>query len=303
MKIAVTGATGFLGRYLVSHLLAQGHDCRCWYRPDSDRSDLPSTGVEWIPGQLNDAGSTAALLVGCDAVIHAALDRPGVGFRGAEGDLLEFASRNLLGTLRLIEAARQADVSRFVFISTCAVHERILDDRPLDETHPTWPLTHYGAHKAALEMFVHSYGWGQNFPICALRPTGIYGVAHPVEDSKWYELVAQVVRGEAVQCGGGGKEVHAHDVARAAELLLHVEGTRGECFNCYDRYVSEYDVALLAQELSGSQASIEGERKSPKHQIVNQKLRALGMEFGGDQRLRDTVAALVDHLQQAGERN
>ncbi len=220
MKVAVTGATGFLGRYLVDELLNQGHTCRCWFRPTSDRSGISSEGVEWVPGQLNDPESSRALVQGCDAIIHAALDRPGVGFRGAEGDLLEFATRNIIGTLRLIEAARTCDVSRFVLISTCAVHERILEDRPLDEQHPTWPQSHYGAHKAALEKFVHSFGWGEGYPICALRPTGIYGVARPVTHSKWYPLVADVVEGRSVDCRRGGKEVHVADVARAAELLL-----------------------------------------------------------------------------------
>src|SRR5207237_5948974 len=107
-----------------------------------------------------------------------------------------------------------------VFISTCAVHELILDDRPLDEAHPLWPTRHYGAHKAALEAFVHSYGLGQGWPICALRPTGIYGLAHPAQSSRWYDLVGQVLHGEPVASPSGGKEVHAADVARAVELSL-----------------------------------------------------------------------------------
>ena len=181
MQIAVTGATGFVGRYLVAQLLAGGHACRCWYRPSSDRSGFPgSSQLEWLPGQLNDERCGQRLVQGCQAVIHAALDRPGDGFRGSEGDIVHFVEQNVLGTVRLIEAARRAGVERFVFISTCAVHERILDDRPLDEAHPLWPRTHYGAHKAALEKFVHSYGLGEGFPICALRPTGIYGIDHPL---------------------------------------------------------------------------------------------------------------------------
>src|SRR4051812_16730091 len=114
MKIAVTGAPGFIGRYIVRQLASSGHTLRCWYRPTSDRSGLKDVGsaVEWVPGELNDEGSSERLVIGCDAVIHAALFRPGAGFRGAEGDVIEFVERNVLGTLRLIEAARAAQVGR-----------------------------------------------------------------------------------------------------------------------------------------------------------------------------------------------
>jgi hypothetical protein len=85
------------------------------------------------------------------------------------------------------------------------------------------------------------------------------------------------------------------DVARAAERLLHAESVAGECFNCYDRYVSEFEVASLAKELSGSSAEIHGEVTRPKHQIVTDKLRSRGIDFGGDALLRETIQALVDH--------
>ncbi len=152
MKIAVTGATGFLGRYIVRHLVRAGHSCRCWYRPQSDRGgfDGLDTNLEWLPGDLSDTSSMDVLVSGVDAVVHAALYRPGAGFRGAEGNLPTFVERNVLGSVRLIEAARAGRVPRFIFISTCAVHEVILDDRKLDEAHPLWATSHYGAHKAAI---------------------------------------------------------------------------------------------------------------------------------------------------------
>ena len=295
--IALTGATGFLGRNIARELVGRQHRVRCWHRPDSDRSgfDELSKGIEWLPGSLGDDAATRRLVQGCDAVVHAALYHPGGGFRGGEGDLVPFVERNVLGTLKLIEAARAADVGRVIFISTCAVHDQILDDRPLDETHPLWPTSHYGAHKAAIEKFVHSYGLGTGYPICALRPTGIYGVAHPPERSKWFDLVRRVATGETVDCRRGGKEVHAADVARAVALLLVAPAASiaGEAFNCYDRYISEWEVAHLARELAGTESVIEGGQTSPKHEIETGKLRSLGMSFGGSELLRETIAALV----------
>ena len=106
-------------------------------------------------------------------VVHAAVqwEGPRNRGRGSHGAFDVFTGINLSGSLQLFQAAYEASVPRFVFVSTCAVHEVILDDRPLDETHPLWPTSPYGAHKAALEKFVHCYGLGQGWPICALRPT------------------------------------------------------------------------------------------------------------------------------------
>jgi nucleoside-diphosphate-sugar epimerase len=72
--------------------------------------------------------------------------------------LVEFVAPNVVGSIRLIEATRAGGAARFVFISTSAVHERILDDRLLDEQHPLWPTSHLGARKAAIEKFVHVTG-------------------------------------------------------------------------------------------------------------------------------------------------
>jgi nucleoside-diphosphate-sugar epimerase len=300
MNIAVTGATGFLGRYLVRQFAGAGHQLRCWHRPESDRTGLDGDQdqIEWRAGQLGDVDSARSLVEGCDAVVHSALFRTSKTFQGAgeEEDVLGFLEKNFMGTIRLIEAARAAGVGRFVFVATCAVHEKILDDRPLDETHPLWPKTHYGAHKAALEKFVHSYGLGQGYPICSLRPTGIYGVAHPVEDSKFFDLVQAVARGEDVKCRGGGKEVHAADVARAAEILLAAEDIAGEAYSCYDQYISRYDVATITKELTGGTSVIDGQPTEPKHQIVTNKLRGLGMQFGGRPLLEETIREMLAAL-------
>jgi nucleoside-diphosphate-sugar epimerase len=299
MKIAVTGATGFLGRYLVCHLAGAGHTLRCWHRAGSDRSGFgpEARSVEWLAGELGDGPATRQLVQGVDALVHAAVQWQGPRNRGRghHGASDVFTGVNLIGSLQLFQDALESGVARCVFISSCAVHEVILDDRPLDETHPLWPTSFYGAHKAALEKFVHSYGLGQGWPICALRPTGIYGLAHPAEASRWFDLVGQVLRGERVESPRGGKEVHAADVARSVELLLTADAGKiaGQAFNCYDCYISEEEVARIAAQLSGSKSDISSLNRGPKHEIDTRKLRALGMTFGGQPLLRQTVEGLV----------
>ena len=302
MKVAVTGATGFVGRAVVASLLERGDAVRAWYRPGRVGVGLlQRSGLEWVEGELRDPDSNSRLFAGCDAVVHAALDRPGPGFRGAEGDLVDFVTTNVVGSIRLIEDARRAGVGRFVFVSTCAVHEVILDDRPLDEAHPLWTTSHYGAHKAAIEAFVGSFGLGSGFPVCALRPSGIYGIADPPDESKWFELVRRVTRGEPVACTRGGKEVHVRDVARAIEILLDAPAERiaGQAYNCTDRYVSELEVAELARRIAGASGSITGKAAQPRHLISTAKIQALGMVFGGLERLEQTVAELVGLARQS----
>jgi nucleoside-diphosphate-sugar epimerase len=275
------------------------HQLRCWLWPQSDRTGFEDLNhaIEWVPGQLGDRQAIAPLVRGVDAVVHAALQwQHGGAFQAAGNDDLEaFLEANLMGSLRLFQAAHDTGVSRFVFISTCAVHDVILQDRPLDETHPLWPKSRYGAHKAALEKFVHCFGLGEEWPICALRPTGIYGLAHPARTSRWFDLVGQVMRNEPVASAKGGKEVHAADVAKAVEVLLKADANviAGQAFNCYDRYVAEQAVAQIAKELAGSRSEIADLNRGPKNQIVTDKIRALGMVFGGEALLRQTVAELV----------
>ena len=115
MRIAITGGTGFLGRYIIRHLAGAGHQLRCWHRPTSDRSGLDKWSIEWLAGSLGDATATGALVRGVDAVVHSALEWPRQGgFRfSAQKDQERFLEANLMGSLRLFQEAFAADVPRF----------------------------------------------------------------------------------------------------------------------------------------------------------------------------------------------
>lgn len=297
MLIAMTGATGFVGRYIANHLLDQGHHMRCWHRPKSDRGGFVNDNIDWLPGELDQPDAYSPLLQGADAVVHC-----GVSWTGSEyskhGSIADFTQTNVTGSIALIEAAIAANIKRFVFISSCAVHEVILDDRPLDETHPKWPARPYGAHKAAIEAFIHSFGFADpSFQICALRPAGVYGLRREVERGKWVQVVRDVMAGKPIASAAGGKEVHAHDVAKSVEILLTTEqNIAGQAYNCCDRYIAEQDVAQIAKDITASKSTIEILNHGPKHQIDCGKIQSLGMTFGGMAAAQQYVQQLVDAL-------
>lgn len=301
MLVAVTGATGYVGRFVVAELLARGAEVRALTRPGSDRGGFPGP-VAWVEGDLRQPGALAALVAGSDAVVHAAFEhRPG-RYRGGEGDDLDgFLAANLDGSLALMRLAREAGAGRFVFLSSRAVYGRRLPDRPLDEDHPALPDTHYGAYKAAVEAFISAWGLGDGWQACALRPTGVYGLTHPVERSKWHGLVAAVLDGRPWPEARGGTEVHGADVARAVWLLLTTPDVAGRAYNCSDLYVTSRDVAEIAQRLTGARGPLPDQPSAPPAKVMETgRLRALGLEFGGRPLLERTVAGLVEAVRRVG---
>jgi len=299
LKVALTGATGFLGREIVNRF-QEKHDLRCWTRkpnqsePDESEPDESGTNdVAWVPGELGDIAAARELVHGCDVLIHSAHFKPGDRFQGQEGDIVEYVQRNVVGSLMLIRAAVDARLKKIVLVSSGAVHEQILDDRLLDEAHPLWPKSHYGAHKAALEAFASSYGRGHGVPVCVLRPTAIYGVDEPIEKSLWYQGVADVVAGKDVVAKKARKVVHVADVAKATEILMETRGNEGEVYSCCDRSVSDFEVLSMAKEISNSVSNVGGEDKKALHRIDTGKLHTAGMEFGGNSLLRESIGQLV----------
>jgi nucleoside-diphosphate-sugar epimerase len=298
--VAVTGATGYAGQYVVKRLVEAGVGVRAWRRPTSDLSGMPD--INWVEGDLDTPASAEALLEGADALVHAALHHVPGRYRGGEGDdLAGFIEANVGGSLRLLAAARAAGVKRCVVFSTRAVFGVPQVTEPILDGEPPRPDTHYGAAKAALEAFVRSWGLADGWPIATLRPTGIYGVISPVERSKWFDVVARALKGESVT-PRAGSEVHGRDVAESVWRLLQAEpgAIAGRAFNCSDLVVSTRDIVGLVQRIADVSGPLPDAAPMPTNVMASYGLEAFGVRFGGTELLEETVAELVEAVRQRG---
>lgn len=300
MIVAVTGATGYAGQYVVKRLVEAGVDVRAWRRSTSDVSGLPD--ITWIEGDLVTPAAADALVAGADALVHAALHHAPGRYRGGEGDdLAGFIETNVGGSLRLLAAARAAGVKRCVAFSTRAVFGVPEVAEPIGDDEPPRPDTHYGAAKAALEAFVRSWGVADGWPVATLRPTGIYGVISPVERSKWFDVVTGALKGDAVEVRAGS-EVHARDVAESVWRLLQAdpEAIAGRAFNCSDLVVSTRDVVGLVQRIANVSGPLPEPAPLPTNVMASDGLAALGVRFGGPALVEETVAELVEEARRGG---
>ena len=162
--IALTGATGFIGRHLLRHLSARGYRVRVLLRRPVA---VPEGASGAVVGDLARPMNMAAALAGVDAVVHSA----GLAhaMSGAPED--DFRSSNTEATRTLAEAAQRARVRRFVFLSSIRAQSGPSAAGPLAETDAPTPTDAYGRSKLAAEAALAETGldW------VALRPVLVYG--------------------------------------------------------------------------------------------------------------------------------
>jgi nucleoside-diphosphate-sugar epimerase len=266
---------------------------RALARPSSDRSGYDQP-IDWITGDLRTEQAIEQLVQGADAVVHLAYEHVPGQYRNGEGnDLPKWLDANLNGSLHLIQAAQQAGVARFIFLSSRAVFSRTEAGHVLDELHPTSPDSHYGAYKAAVEGFLSSFARVGSMATCAIRATGVYGLSHPIERSKWWDLVRGVVRDEPITSNRGGTEVHGGDVARAIGLLLARPTMNIEVLHLSDLYVTTREVVRLARQFSGHKGDLPAESGAPSNVLVSRHLNTLGLRLGGTTLLAQTIDEMV----------
>jgi len=172
-KILITGASGFIGSFIVEEALRQDMEVWAAVRPSSSRRWLADSRIHFIELDLSSPARLKEQLEGraFDYVVHAA---------GATKCLHkeDFRRVNYVGTKNLVDAILALDmpIRRFIFISSLSVFGAIHERQPyqdITENDMPRPNTAYGRSKLEAERYLDSIG--NDFPYIVLRPTGVYG--------------------------------------------------------------------------------------------------------------------------------
>jgi nucleoside-diphosphate-sugar epimerase len=218
MTIAVTGATGFVGQALLDAAARARVPLRALTRRPQDKRE----GVAWVAGGLSDRGALNELVQGASAVIHVA------GLTNTP-DPRQFEQANVAGTLALLDAAREAGVGRFVFVSSLSAREPA--------------LSAYGASKARAEEHVTASGLDWSI----VRPPAVYGP----RDRDMFELFRAAKFGVVpMPPRGRASLIHVDDLAECLLALVPGgAGVSGTCFEPDDGRRGGYGHSELAQAI------------------------------------------------------
>ena len=217
----VTGASGFLGSYVVEQLVERGARVRCLVRRSSSRRFLPSSAVDFVFGDVTDPSSLDEALAGAEYVFHVAglikTPRPEDYYRV-----------NYLGAINLLEACRshRERLRRVIVVSSQAAAGPSAPGRPVDESRPCSPVTPYGKSKLLAETAARAYF--DRLPITIVRPPTIYG-PRDRESLLLFQVVARGIRPSLV----GGSEIsliHAADLAEGIILAAAHPAARSRTY-------------------------------------------------------------------------
>lgn len=200
----VTGASGFLGGWVVDKLLAAGARPRCLVRRSSSRAFLSDPDIDFVLGDVTDPDSLRRAVGDVQVVLHVAglikSSRPEDYYRV-----------NYLGTINLLESLRRwtPDVERVVVISSLTAVGPSGPGHPVDETTPPRPFSPYGRSKRLGEQAALAFV--NRLPVTIVRPPTVYG-PRDRETLLVFQLIARGPR-PVFPFGGAISTVHVSDLA------------------------------------------------------------------------------------------
>jgi 2-alkyl-3-oxoalkanoate reductase len=211
MDALVTGAGGFLGRYIVERLLSRG--CRIKALGRKRYPDLQAAGVEFVQADLRDRSAVIDACRSVNVVFHVA------GIAGLGGRWREFYQINTLGTRWIIEGCLRHGVGRLIHTSSPSVIFDGTDQCGVDEsvTYPRRWLCYYAHTKALAEQEVLAANGSNGLLTCVLRPHLLWG---PGDKSLTPRLLDRARRGRLIRVGDGTNRIDTTYVENAADAHI-----------------------------------------------------------------------------------
>jgi len=264
-RVLVTGGAGFIGSALCAQLCELGVHVTVLDNLANGRAEnlaaLPSDRLRLVVGDLRDGDGIRNLLANIDVVFHLAC----FGVRHSIHSPVENHDVNATGTLQLLAAAKAADVDRFVHVSTSEVYGTAMRT-PMDEDHPTFPKTVYGASKLAAKGYARAYHDTYDMPTVIIRPFNAFGPrCHHEGDSGEVipKFMLRCMAGRPLVVFGAGEQTrdftYVDDTAAGIIAAASVDAAIGETINLGNgREVTINNLAATVASVVGlNQAEIE----------------------------------------------
>ncbi|MBP1047798.1 NAD-dependent epimerase/dehydratase family protein [Enterococcus sp. BWM-S5] len=224
MKILVTGATGFLGKYVVEELKEAGYEVTAFGRNQLIGEQLAGDAVTFIQGDFTKLSDILTASKGMDAVVHAG------ALSTVWGKWEDFYQTNVIGTENVLEACETNQIKRLVFISSPSIYAAAKDQLQVKEAEApkTNELNFYIKSKLLAEQRIHEK---KQIDSVILRPRGLFGVG----DTSIIPRLIKVNKKIGIPLFDGGQQLVdvtcVENVALAIRLSLESEKAIGETYN------------------------------------------------------------------------
>src|SRR6056297_2709797 len=267
MKALVTGTVGFIGSTLTEKLLKEGYevigvDCFIDYYPRRLKEKnmelfIDNDNFTFIEKNILDL-DLKELLKDIDYIFHQAAQ---AGVRASWGEDFEiYSDNNIMGTQKLLEAAKESNIKKFVYASSSSVYGDT-DNLPMKETNRLQPVSPYGVSKLAAENLCYLYYKNFNVPTVSLRYFTVFGERQR-PDMAFHIFIKAILEYKKLTIFGDGKQsrnfTHVDDIVKA-NILAAESDVKGEILNIGgdgERVVLN-DAISLMEELIGKKANRE----------------------------------------------
>ncbi len=228
-RIAVLGGLGFMGSHLCRALVQHGHKTIVFDRVSASRSLISdvATELEIIEGDISRADDVLSAIAETDVVINLVHTTvPGSSMNDPAYDVMS----NVVSSVNWLSRLPETKVRRLLYVSSGGtVYGRPLTN-PIDETHPTDPISSYGITKLTIEKYVALYATQFEIDYRILRPSNVYGVGQQLRSGQGVigVMAERALRGEALEIWGTGESqrdyLYVDDLVTALLMILNYTG-------------------------------------------------------------------------------